>query len=363
MAKERIHDLKETTSSFQVRGVVTGTRGNRFYKNGKGKNGGNWNATEFGVKIGENKTVFCTLNGFPRPEVFYYKRGENGAKGITQKVAWKDRKKSPGAGFRLIGVNISTGKDENGKNVNETFTEFDAVEWIHDNLKDGDSVFIKGTLRFSSYTDRSGQTKKKVELVPTQISYTQKPVDFEAEDYIEMAEFENTIVFSAIDKETDEHDKATGRFVLTGYSVGYNTVEPVSFIIDADHTKVATSIKKKMKPGNSIKTYGKILVKNSIEKVQEDDGWGSTETSPMERVNAPTVREYVVYKVDGNTFDTDTYTESTIAAAIKKIKAAQNATEKFGDKAKPANVDITVDDDDMDWGDSDATDDEEFDWN
>lgn len=350
MAKERLHELKQTNNSFQLRGVVTGTQSQRFYKSGTGKNGGSWNVVEFGVKIAENKTVFVKLNGFPRDEVFYYKRGENGAKGTTQKVKWKDRKKSPGKDYRLIGVNISTGKDADGKNVNETFVEYDAVEWIHENLSDGDSVFIKGNLEFSSYTDRNGQTRKKVDMVPTQISYTQKPIDFESDDYKEMAEFENTIVFQSIDKEEDENGKSTGRFVLSGYSIGYNTVEPVSFVVDAEHAKLATNLKKAMKPGYSIKTYGRVIVINDISAVDDsDDGWG--EASPMERINSPVRREYIVYKADPNSIEKEEYTESAIEAAIKKIKAAREATENFGEKPND-----NADDDTDNWGADDEDD-------
>lgn len=358
MAKDRIHELKETASSFQLRGIVSNTRGNRFYRSGTTKTGATWNGMEFGVKIGDQKTIFCTLNGFPRSEVFYYKKGENGAKGTTQKVSWKDRKKSPGAGYRLIGINISTGKDENGKNINETFTEFDAIEWLHDNLHDGDSVFIQGNLRFSSYVDRNGQTQKRVELVPTQISYTQKPVDFDADDYEELADFENTIVFSALDKETDEQDRSTGRCILSGYSIGYNTVEPVSFIIGKEDAKLANNLKKTMKPGYSIKTYGRVDVVADISAVEdEDDGWGS-KRSPLQRLNTPVRREYIVYNADKYSIDKEEYSEDSIAAAIRKIKAAQTATENFGDKAKKTNVDIEVDDT---W-DVDDNDTDELDW-
>ena len=344
MAKEKLHEMKNTPSSFQLRGVITGTASQRFYKSGKSQNGNDWNALEFGVKIAENKTVYVTMRGFPRDEVFYYKRGENGAKGTTKKVAWKDRKKSPGADYRLIGVNISTGKDENGKNINETFVEYDAIEWLHKNLKDDTSVFIKGNLQFSSYTDKSGQTRRKVELVPTQISYTQKPVDFDTDDYEEMCEFENVLVFSSIDKELDENDKATGRFILTGYAIGYNSVENVSFIIDADHVKLANNLKKAMKPGYAIKTFGRVNVINDISVVEDDsDGWG--ETSPMERVNSPTIREYVVYRADPGSIEKEEYSESSINEAIRKINAAKTAAEKFGEKA---NTNTSTDSDD-DW--------------
>lgn len=354
MAKEKLHDMKQTVNSFQLRGIVSGTKSNRFYKSGTSQNKSDWNAIEFGVKIADNKTVYCTMRGFSRAEVFYYKSGENGTKGTTQKVAWKDRKKSPGKDYRLIGVNISTSKDEEGKNVNEMFTEYDAIEWLHENLEDDTSVFIKGNLQFSSYTDRNGQTCKKVELVPTQISYTQKPVDFDAEDYKEMCEFENTIVFQSIDKEEDENGKNTGRFILTGYSIGYNSVENVSFILHEDCAKLAGNLKKAMKPGYSIKTFGRVEVINDISVVDEDDsGWG--ETSPLQRVNRPTRREYVIYRAEPSSIDKESYSEDDILAAIRKINAAKKATENFGDKA------TTNDDVDDDWSTDDDDDDTPWD--
>ena len=352
MAREKMHDMKYTQSNFQLRGVITGTQSQRFYKSGAGKSGGQWNSLEFGVKIADGKTIYVSMRGFPRDEVFYYKRGENGAKGTTKRVLWKDRKKSPGADYRLIGVNISTGKDESGKNINETFTEYDAVEWLHDNLHDDDSVFIKGNLQFSSYTDRNGQTRKKIELVPTQISYTQKPINFYADDYTEMAEFENTLVFKSIDKEEDENGKATGRFVLSGYAVGYNSVENVSFIVDAEHAKLANNLRKAMKEGYSVKTFGRIDVIVDTTTVDSDDsGWG--ESSPMERLNAPVRREYVVYRADPGSIDKEEYSTEDIAAAVRKINAAKTAAENFGEKANKS-VDISVDDDE--WSTDDADD-------
>ena len=352
MAKEKLHDMKQTSSSFQVRGIVTGTKSQRFYKEGT-SDSGKWNALEFGLKIAENKTVYLSLRGFPRAEVYYYKKGENGAKGTTKAVKWADRHKTPGKDYKLIGINISTGKDEDGKNINETFTEYDAIEWLKKNFKDGESVFVKGNLQFSSYTDKNGQTRRKVELVPNQISYTKDPVDFDAEDYKEMCEFENTLVFSSIDQELDENDKATGRFILSGHSIGYNTVENVSFILNEDCKKLATNIKKAMKPGYAIKTFGRVEVINNISIVEEDDsGWG--ETSPMERVNAPTIREYIVYRADPNSIEKEEYSEDAIEEAIRKIKAAKAAKENFGESA-------SVNNDSDDWGSDDDSDDSPWD--
>ena len=168
-----------------------------------------------------------------------------------------------------------------------------------------------------------------------------------------MCEFENTLVFSSIDQETDENDKPTGRFILSGYDIKFNSVEPVSFILDAEHKKLAQNIKKNLKAGYSIKTEGRVEVISDISTVEEDDdGWG--ETSPLERINSPVRREYIVYKADPGSIEKEDYSEDAIAAAIKKIKAAQEAAKNFGDKPT-----VESSDDDVDWGDTDNDDGDE----
>lgn len=336
-----LHDMKYTSNSFQCRGIVTRTKSNQFYKDKIGSNQDGV-SVNFGVKINDNKEVFMALTGYPKKEVYYYKKGENGKKGDTKKVVWKDRDKSPGAGYRLIGTTISTDKDAEGNNINSTFVEYDAVNWLAKNLKDGDSVFVKGKIEFRSWTGKNGEFKKVINFVPNQISYTKNPVNFEVDDYKEMCEFENTIVFSDIEPEVDENNKKTGRFILTGYSIAYNSVESTSFTIPAEQEALARNLKKRMKPGYSIKTFGRVEVINDISTVEEEDaGWGTV--SPMERVNGSTRREYIVYRADPNSIDEDTYSEEGIMEAIRKIKASKTASANFGEKA---NEDTGSDD----WG-------------
>lgn len=344
MATKGTHGLIQTSCPFQIRGIISGVESQRFYKSGVAKTGGYWNKINFGVKVNENKTVYVSLNGFPRKEVFYYKRAENkGEKGTTVKVPWKDRMKSPGEGFRLIGINITTGKDDEGNNINDVMVEYDAVEWMHDNLRDGQSVFIKGNIEFSSYVDRNGNTQRRVEMVINQLSQTKNPVDFEADNFEEQCDFIDDFIFSAIDKETDENNKPTGRFILSGYSIGYNNVENISFIVDENHEKLAGRFKKSLKPGNFIQVFGTINTVSQIEEVEIDSGWG--EVSKMKRANGGFRTEYVIYGADPNTIDTEAYSEDDIAAAIKKIKASKEAEKNFGEQPKASDIDAPWDDD------------------
>lgn len=347
MAKEQLHNLKQTANSFQCRGIVMGTKSKKFYKDKIGSNKDGISVS-FSVNIADKKPVYITLTGYPKKEVYYYKQGENGAKGTSKPVVWKDRKKSPGEGYNLIGVKLTTGKDKDGNNINTVFTEYDAVNYLRENLKDGDSVFIKGKIEFRSWTDKNGQTAKSVNLVPNQISYTKNPIDFEAEDFAEMCEFENTLVFQSIDKEEDENGKHTGRAILSGYSIGYNTVENVSFIVPAEQEKLAKNLHKAMKTGYSIKTYGRVNVVVDTTTVEDESGWG--DVSPMERLNAPVRREYIVYRAEPSSIEKENYTEDAINEAIRKIKANKNAAKNFGETTES---DVDMDD----WGSDDTDDD------
>lgn len=343
---ERLHNLKQTTNAFKLKGFVTGTKSKRFYRSGTSKNGGQWNSLEFGIRVNDGKVVYVVLNGYTRNEVFFYNRNAK----VTKRVAWHERLNNQGDGFELIGVTLSVGKDENGGNINKVFTEYDAVEWLREHLSDDEQVDVLGTMEFSSFTNREGQTRRKIELAPNRIYYANEHIDFAANSFKETAEFENTIVFSSIDKETDENGKASGRYVLSGYSIGYNTIEPVSFIILEEDAAFANKIRKKMKPGYAIKMFGCIYIQHLVDTVVEEDDWGTTKQSPLKRVNAPTKREYVVYDVKGDTFDTETYSEKDVADAIRKIKAAKDAANNFGDKPNESVSNSNGWDDDDDDG-------------
>lgn len=350
---ERVHNLKQTACPFQVRGIISGVESDRFYKSGTGKNGGQWNKINFGVKVNENKTVYITLNGFPRKEVFYYKKSDvRGQKGTTVRVPWANRHKSPGEGYRLIGVNLTVGKDENGNNINQTFTEYDAVEWLHENLKDGESFFIGGNIEFSSFVGQDGQTQRRVDMVLSQMSGMKHPIDFEDVKFEELCNFDDDFVFSAIEKETDENNNPTGRYILSGYSIGYNTVENISFVMNAENATLAGNMKKALKPGNFISVSGTVDVVGNVDEVTVDNGWG--EQSKIKRGNTSFKTEYVVVGADPGSIDKELYSEDDIIAAIKKVKAAKEAQANFGEKAA-----TTVNDDADDWG---GVDDDDTPW-
>lgn len=321
--------LQEIKGSFQLRGVVTGTEKDNFYKELTTKSNKPMRMVNFGVNIDKNKAVYIGLNGMEKDKVFFSKSEGKGKdkKTVVEKVDWANRLSFKKEGFRPIGVNLGITKviDAKGNEVNDKQTkfEYDACKYIADNLKDDVSVFVKGRLEFSTYNDKH-QTK----FTPNQISLC-KPIDFDADDFAVLGNFEQVIVFMGIEK------NEAGTFTVSAKIITYNSIEDAEFIVE--NAKLAKNLRG-LKPYTAIKVFGDIRVEHDIEEVEEDDGWGTP--NPMERVNNPTTRTLVITGADKESIDTDTYSEELIEEAIAKIKSEKSADKDFGDSS------------DDDWGEA-----------
>lgn len=354
----KMFDLPMTKGTFQVRGIVSGVEKDSFYTEKTTKTGKEFRMVNFGVEYEDKKTIYSSLNGMPRDKVYFSKKGEDG-KTDVKAIAWKDRTKKVPEGYRMIGVltGLQKIKDENGKirNDNKTLTEYDACEYINENLQDGDSVFVKGNLEFSSYTNKNDEVSRSTKFIPTQISLCKNEIDFEDEEYTPSHDFTQTIVFTGIEQER-ENDKPTGRYVVEAKIVNYNSIESAEFIIE--DSKLANLFRKNLKAYNAIQVHGHINVVNHIEEAndeEDDDCWGTSNTMDNKRVSGSTYRELVITGAKPSTIDKDSYSEKAINDAIKKVNASKQAEQNFSGKATTTN---STDDDD-DWGDDSFEDDSE----
>lgn len=342
----RIFDLPETKGSFQLKGIVNGTQKDNFYKEIKTKSNKDMRIVNFGAAYDENKTLYLNLQGMEQESVYFSKKAEKqGEKGDTQKVPWADRFTYNRDGYRLIGNNIGVKKviDAEGKTVNDkkVLTDFDSCKEIKDNLTDGNSVFTRGNLDYSSYIDKNGNKRSSIKLVPKQVSLC-ADIDFKDDDYNVQSNFNQVIIFMGIDKEKDDNGKDTGRFVVSAKIVTWANIEDVEFIIE--DSKLAKMFRDKLKPYNSIKVSGDMVSSPQVETVNDDD-WG--EADAMEKVSAPTKREFIIKGAKGSTLDTETYTQDNVEEAIAKIVKANKAESDFGD-------------DSSDWGDLDSIEDDDI---
>lgn len=320
--------LPQTKGTFQLQGVVTGTEKDSFYKETLTKEKQKpFRMINFGLKADKETIVYVNLNGGEQEEVYFSKTttDENKKKTtVTEKVLWRDRLKFNKEGFRLIGVNVGVTKknDDKGKQINDKkiLTPYDACKEIGDNLKDDQSVFVKGTIDYSHF-DSNGNTKRFVKFIPSQVSLC-KDVDFDVEGFESTKLFTQTFVFNGI--EQDQEDKS--RFIVSAKIIGFNTIEDAEFIIL--NKDLALQFKKGLKPYWSITVSGIINMTKDIEEVKSEECWG--EENKMNKVNSPTIRELIITGADPKSIDKETYSEAKIEEAIAKVNANKKAQSDFG---------------------------------
>ena len=326
MAKTKGLELPQQRGNFEIKGIVTNTLKEGFFKETKTKTGKDFRALNFGVTFDKNQTLFITLTGMPMDNVYFSKRGEKGEKPTTMPVPWKDRRTFKKEGFSLIGVNCGLKKTTNdkGTEVNDIqhLTPFDACQYISENLQDGVSVYIRGNIEFSHYANKEGELQHNSKLVITQISLC-KPVDFEATDFKPDAQFTQPFVFMGVRKEDSV-------FVAEGKVVNYATVEDAEFTIE--NPKIADNFRKNVKPYTAMKTWGDIRTVKNTEVVEEstsDDGWG--EKNAMDRVTGQYRKTLIIMGADKESLDRETYTEALLDKAIETMAANENVKKDFGE--------------------------------
>lgn len=326
----RLFDLPETKGAFQLKGVVSGMQKDTAFKEIKTKSGRPMRMVNFGTSYANGETLYVNLQGMEQENVYFSKRSEKkGEKGEIVKVPWTDRFSYNREGFRLIGKNIGVKKkiDSEGKTVNDKkiLTDFDACKEVKENLKDGASVFIRGNLDYSSFTDDKGNKKTSTKLIPNQISLCSE-INFDDEKFEKQNDFNQVIIFMGIEQEKDDKEKPTGRFIVLAKIVTYNNIEDVQFIIE--DKALANKFKKSLSPYNAIKVSGHMVSFVQTETVEDDDDWG--EEDAIEKVSAPTKKEFIITGAKGSSIDKGLYTEEKVMEAIAKIKNANKAEESFG---------------------------------
>lgn len=333
MAKERIFNLPETKGEFKLRGKVTGTKKDSFFESKITKAGKPMNILKFGVETNTDSTVYLDLNPTERDDVFFYKRPEvKGEKGTTKKIPWLKRASFNEEGFTLIGMKIGIKKivDDKGKEKNDTktYAEFDGAEILSEELKDEMGVFIKGNIKYSSFTNDKEEVKRSVKFEPNQVSGVSKDIDFDIEEFKPTNDFQQTIIF--MEAEMDESNPDDKKGIVSAKIVTYNSIEDTEFIVRDG--KLFKMFKKNLKPYTAIKVHGDIYNKVESDEETENDGWG--EKSSFDSVNKTFIRELVIKGADPSTIDVDTYNQKEMDKALSAINSNKQAKQEFGNDVK-----------------------------
>jgi len=151
---------------------------------------------EFLSKVGKDVILFNTEKGNKNQKKVKY------ADRYKYKVSDEDKKNGK-HGFEVIGVRARSGEEES---VN--LLPLDAIEYILAKFKEGDSVFV-GTQR--SHSQKGDKKYKSNEI--NRIFSTTEPVDFDAEDFEEVSDFQDTLVFDEIIELEDNEHLVTGKWL------------------------------------------------------------------------------------------------------------------------------------------------------
>jgi len=345
MAKTK-HNLSETKGLFQVRGIVTGTQKDNFLQNIVTKNGKEMYILNFGIKTNENRTIYVSLNGMEKDDVYFYARSKvKGEKGTTKKITWSERDAFNEEGFKLIGINVGITKkiNEKGKEINDnrTMTEFDACQYIAENLKDDYSIFVKGNIEYSHYTKKDGEVGRNERFTINQISLCKVPVDFTDDKYTELNDFEQVIVFT--DAKKDDSNKEDIKGIITAKIITYSSIEDAEYIVR--NLSLFKNLKS-LKPYTAIKVSGKINYRMQKEEVESDDYWG--EKNSFEKVNGSTIKELEITGADPKTRDTEVYSKDKIEEAIRVLTEFGENKDTGADTQWGANSTISSGENDED---------------
>ena len=259
-------ELKETKGYANFKGIIGGLD---VIKNGKAKDyqykdDEKLTKMQFSIKTSEDNMHYIQLIQFKmgksRDQVWIVRYDKETKKSETTTMDWSERNEPLHDGWRIIGVDLKAkGDDERKSMVAE-----DAIEYIKDNFNDGDSVFIGTQVSHREYKDK---TYDQFDI--KKVFATKDPVDFEAEDFEEIADFNEQFVFDNVAVVDNEG-------FVKGYSISYNgDITPIQYVVrDKD---VLNYFKENVNFGDLLKAEG--IVNNRVvykyrdaEKDEEDSG-------------------------------------------------------------------------------------------
>src|SRR5690606_10347295 len=155
-------------------------------------------------------------------------------------IDFEDRHNLP-EGFTPLGFGTVRVNLEQGVNKPKNLFNWDAIDVIKNSLKENDSIYVTAEFNPNTYTTPQGEKRTNVKYTVTGIGFLKNPIDFESEDFKEVASFEQEMV--VIDKNID---KDRGKLYIVGRLIRFNKKwDDVIFSVDANKYKtLANNINK-----------------------------------------------------------------------------------------------------------------------
>lgn len=314
--------LEVTKGKFKVEGKVVGIKNENAFREGFTQKDKPYKSLQFFVQTSPTNRIRVEMFGMEREEVIFYDSKEK----KSTRVAWEKRNEDAVKGAKLLGTNMYL-EGSGEKKTRKVMVEFDAIDYILKHLKEDESVRITGSIDFGSYENDEGQVKNTVKFPIGSISKIED-IDFEAEDFKEVASFEQAIVVT--DKMVDSETK---KLLISSYVINYNKEGNVAvgadFIVNGEeYPKLANNMSKRFGFGDYIKVYGRIkneTIQREAEPEEVDvdeDDWGGDEEIASEFENnyiTDYINELQVISVDSSSYEKARYTEEDFVSEEEDI--------------------------------------------
>lgn len=307
--------LEVTKGKIKLEGKVVGISNENAYREGFTASDKPYKALAFFVETSKTNRVKVEMFGMERDEVVFYSSKEKKSK----RVAWASRNDSIKE-YKLLGVNAFL-EGSGDKKERKVLVEYDMIDYIMEHIAEGDFVRIGGEADFQQFENQQGEIVNTVKYPIKSITKI-KPIDFDAEDFKEVAFFEQEIVIN-----DTMHDSEENKLLLSAYVIKYkkdgNEAVSADFVVDTvEKPKLAKNMLNRFGFGDTIKVYG--FIKNeTIQREAEPDevevdedalDWNDEDEDDIQSTfDTQYITEYIselrITSVDSSSYEKAKYTE------------------------------------------------------
>ncbi|MCR8994585.1 hypothetical protein [Brevibacillus laterosporus] len=305
--------LEQTKGKIKLVGIVAGISNENAKREGYTKTSEKaYKSITFFVQTSKSNRVKIELFGMVKDQVSAYSQKAK----TTKKIDWAKRNDNHGD-YKVLGVNLYLEKGEDGKNIRKVMVEYDAIDYIVSNLKDGDVVRIGGQIDFQEYEDKQGKKKETQKFNFNSITKLDEALDFDSPDFKEESKFEQEIVVTDTMKDEEKNTLIVSAKVI---KYGGETAN-ATFVVNAnDYPKLANNMANRFSYGDFIKVFGHIinsviLTENTEDTTADEDDWGGDDEIKKDFENNY-IRDYLqelrITSVDSSTYEPKKYNEDDL---------------------------------------------------
>jgi len=211
----------------------------------------------FGIKTADDNVHFVQLLQFKNNKRVWVSWRDENKKNHTKEINWNERLNYKTGNKTVIGVRVKSKNDEEVVNL----VADDAIDYILSSFEDGDDVFVLCDVNYREYNDKTIQDKEIKSIFAAK-----EEIDFAAEDFEEINDFEQEIVFEKAIANKD------GKILVYGRIIDYKKdFILVPFVVNGNENKeLAKYLVKQCDFGDILKIVGKVHNRVIYKEIEQE---------------------------------------------------------------------------------------------